>query len=35
MAFSLALILISAFLINEIFIKIKLPGLLGIILLGI
>lgn len=35
MAFSLALMLISAFLINELFIKIKLPGLLGMILLGI
>lgn len=35
MAFSLALILVSAFIINEIFIKIKLPGLLGMILLGI
>lgn len=35
MAFSLALILVLAFLINEIFIKIKLPGLLGMILLGI
>ncbi len=35
MAFSLALILVLAFIINELFIKIKLPGLLGMILLGV
>lgn len=35
MALSLAIILIAAFIINEIFIKLKLPGLLGMIILGI
>lgn len=35
MALSLALILITAFFINEILTKLKIPGLLGMILLGI